>query len=72
MNVINKCSCCGGTQCVSGSIRSTGKAYFKPDGIKFAVSKTSSVSVTGFMCLDCGFVGLKGDMKKARALVNPT
>ncbi len=64
-----KCPCCESSDMITGSIRSTGKVNFRPDNVKFAVSKTANVGVQGVMCLNCGYVGMTGDTVKARKLL---
>ena len=64
-----KCIRCGGTQRASGWAQSTGKMYFRPDNVNFFAPKTADLSVTGIMCLDCGFIELVGDTHKAKSLI---
>jgi predicted nucleic-acid-binding Zn-ribbon protein len=65
----NKCIRCGSTQLASGWAQSTGKMYFRPDKVNFFALKTADLSVTGLMCLDCGFIELVGDTDKAKSLI---
>ncbi|MCZ6663674.1 MAG: hypothetical protein O7B81_00035 [Gammaproteobacteria bacterium] len=63
------CIRCGGTELSSGSLQSTGKAYFRLARTKFLASKTSDLTVDGEICIACGHIDLVGDAEKARSLV---
>ena len=64
-----KCIRCESTRVASGWIQSTGKMYFRPNKVNFFAPKTADLSVTGFMCIDCGAIELMGDIKKAKSLI---
>jgi hypothetical protein len=66
----NKCNRCESSQLASGWVQSTGKMYFRPKKVNFFSSKTADLSVTGFMCADCGAIELIGDVKKAKSLIS--
>jgi hypothetical protein len=65
----NKCIRCESSQLASGWVQSTGKMYFRPKKVNFFAPKTADLSVTGFMCTDCGAIELKGDINKAKSLI---
>jgi hypothetical protein len=51
-----------------GSLGSTGKIHFRPEGAKFLKLKTANVDVAASLCMDCGNVALTGDTEKAKSL----
>lgn len=64
-----KCACCGGENLAAGDITSTGKLYFKPADTPFLTFKTNDVKIDANMCLDCGAIGLVGEIARARQLL---
>jgi hypothetical protein len=54
----------------SGSLGSTGKIHFRPEGAKFLKLKTANVDVAASLCMDCGHVALAGDKEKVQALMD--
>lgn len=64
-----KCIRCGSTNLSTGWVQSTGKMYFRPDKVKFFAPRTADLAVSGRMCMECGFLELVGDLRKAQSLV---
>ena len=62
------CLNCSSTNVTSGTIHSTGKASFRPDDAKFLQLRTANVDIEAYLCMDCGFVFLKADPQKVKAL----
>jgi hypothetical protein len=54
----------------SGTLGSTGKIHFRPEGVKFLKLKTANVDVAASLCMDCGHVTLVGDKEKVQALMD--
>lgn len=52
----------------SGTLASTGKLHFRPEGAKFLKLKTANVDVAAGLCMDCGNLTLTADTEKAKAL----
>jgi len=68
MNTPQTCPSCKSTNMESGSLGSTGKIHFRPEGAKFLKLKTANVDVAASLCMDCGHVALTGDTEKVKAL----
>ncbi len=63
-----QCPYCGGENMQPGGIQSTGKLYFRPANAKFFTFETGDVSIQADLCMDCGAIGLIGDVRKANSL----
>ena len=63
------CLRCDGTRLEPGAIESFGRSHFKIENAKFLTLRTSDIPVHGLLCLDCGFLELVGDVKKAQAVL---
>jgi predicted nucleic-acid-binding Zn-ribbon protein len=70
MNKQQICPNCNSTNMESGTISSTGKIHFHPEGAKFFKLKTANVDVAASLCMDCGHLALTGDTEKTKALRN--
>lgn len=64
-----KCMKCGSSNCALGKMRTTGGLSFLPEDSKFMSLQVGDAPVNGLMCLDCGFVELNGDVKKATSMI---
>ena len=64
-----KCLRCDGSRLEPGAIESFGRSYFKIENAKFLTLHTSEIPFRGLLCLDCGFLELVGDVKKAQAVL---
>lgn len=47
----------------------TGNAKFRPDNAPFSLFVSSYVEVSATMCLDCGFIELRGDVTRLRQVL---
>jgi predicted nucleic-acid-binding Zn-ribbon protein len=70
MNKLQTCPNCNGTNMESGSLGSTGKIHFRPEGARFLKLKTANVDIAASLCMDCGYVALAGDTEKVKALLD--
>jgi hypothetical protein len=70
MDNVLKCLRCGGTNVHTGTLHSTGRVHFRPSDAEFFKLKTANVDVLANMCLDCGSVGLVGDIEKTRKVTD--
>lgn len=68
MSTREQCPYCGGDNLQPGGIQSTGKLYFRPSNAKFFTFETGDVSIRAELCMDCGAIGLVGDVRKAGSL----
>jgi predicted nucleic-acid-binding Zn-ribbon protein len=68
MNTLQTCPNCNSTNMESGTLGSTGKIHFRPEGTKFLKLKTANVEVAASLCMDCGHLALSGDTEKTKAL----
>ena len=68
MNKPQTCPVCNSTNMESGSLSSTGKIHFRPEGAKFLKLQTANVDVAASLCMDCGYVALVADTEKVQAL----
>ncbi len=68
MNQPQTCPSCNSSNMEPGSLGSTGKIHFRPEGAKFLKLKTANVDVSASLCMDCGHVTLTGDSEKAKSL----
>jgi len=68
MNKPQTCPICNSTNMESGSLGSTGKIHFRPEGAKFLKLKTANVDVAASLCMDCGHLALTCDSEKVKAL----
>jgi len=68
MNKLQTCPICNSTNMESGSLGSTGKIHFRPEGAKFLKLKTANVDIAASLCMDCGYVALAGDTEKVQTL----
>ena len=63
-----KCVKCGSASLEPGAIQSTGRIHFRPENTKLLTFKTGDVAIKATICLECGFIELIGDFKKAQRL----
>jgi predicted nucleic-acid-binding Zn-ribbon protein len=68
MNRPQTCPNCNSANIESGSLSSTGKVHFRPEGAKFLKLKTANVDVAASLCMDCGNLALTADTEKVKAL----
>jgi len=64
-----RCSVCGHSFLLSGSVRSTGKIYFMPKKTKFLVFSESVVNIAAHACPACGHVQMFADTEKLAKLM---
>lgn len=69
MSTDKKCLICDSIRLEPGSIRSTGRIYFRPENTKFLTTTTNDVPLLANICMDCGHVMLVGDLRKADRLL---
>jgi len=65
-----KCPNCNRTNIEPGTLHSTGALHFRPEHARFLKLKTANIAVHAGLCLDCGFVSLTADTKRAKALAD--
>ncbi|GAA5496400.1 hypothetical protein SAMN02745181_0297 [Rubritalea squalenifaciens DSM 18772] len=70
MSKERQCPCCGSAKLEPGKVQSSGKVYFRPENTKFLTLGTNDVELSANLCMDCGYVMLIGDMRKANKLLN--
>jgi predicted nucleic-acid-binding Zn-ribbon protein len=68
--MIEKCISCKSSRIESGILQTSGRLHFHPSHTKFLTVKTSDIKVSAFMCLDCGYIHMAGDVEKANVLVD--
>lgn len=64
-----RCSVCGHSYLLPGSVRSTGKIYFMPKKTKFLVFGESVVNIAAQACPVCGHVEMFADTEKLAKLM---
>ena len=64
-----KCPSCGSTCLEPGAIQSTGKVYFRPENTSFFTLNTADVPIEASLCMDCGYVMMIGDLRKANKIL---
>ena len=65
MSEERRCPSCSSTKLEPGKMQSTGSLYFRPENTKFLTLGTNDVQVSGNMCMNCGYIMLVGDLRKA-------
>lgn len=70
MTAERKCPSCDSTDLQPGNIQSTGKVYFRPENTSFLTLGTNDVALSANICMNCGYVMLVGDLRKATKLLN--
>jgi len=66
-----KCDQCGSKALTTGAVRGSGpfNTYFFPDNAKFLTVNTSEVEVKAYVCLECGHIMMRADLKKLHRLL---
>ena len=65
-----KCPSCGSMKLEPGNVQSTGKIYFRPENTKFFTMGTNDIMLSANICMDCGYVMLIGDIRKATRILS--
>ncbi len=55
---------------VPGQLKGQARLTSYPTGAPFWTLALSDVPVSAMMCLDCGFIELRGDVERARQLLH--
>lgn len=64
-----QCAGCGSTQLQPGTIQSTGRIYFRPEGTKFMQLKSADVEIHANVCMQCGQIMLIADAQRVSSLL---
>jgi len=63
------CARCNGSRLEDGALKSPrGTVFFQLDKTPFLTLSLPDIQVCAVMCLDCGHIEMRGDVRKAREI----